>query len=223
MDTHTLGTSISRASTSFVDAAGKITSGLNSNLQVAAVTSGSSIAPETVSFMGYVNEAQLYVTSRSRQAPLNSAASSPDMALSSGSQIIDQHSGNARRPRTYSFLTHAGSFSTPELMTETYGVLTVGAVDSGTVALGQEVTGAGVLPLTAIDGNLSGSGPGSHWIVNNAQTVASDHGRHDNDGDSPPGRLELANQSSLATWRTITTFSISCRMVPSASITIHRP
>ena len=53
-------------------------------------------------------------------------------------------------------------------MTETYGVLTVGAVNSGTVALGQEVTGAGVLPLTAIDGNLSGSGPGSTWIVNNA-------------------------------------------------------
>ena len=52
--------------------------------------------------------------------------------------------------------------------------LTVGAVNSGTVALGQEVTGAGVLPLTAIDGNLSGSGPGSTWIVSNAQTVAGD-------------------------------------------------
>jgi hypothetical protein len=59
-------------------------------------------------------------------------------------------------------------------MTETFGVLTVGAVDYGTVALGQEVTGAGVLPQTAIDGNLSGSGPGSRWIVNNAppETVA---------------------------------------------------
>ena len=45
-------------------------------------------------------------------------------------------------------------------------------MNSGTVALGQEVTGAGV-PLTAIDGNLSGSGPGSTWIVD-AQTVAGD-------------------------------------------------
>ena len=60
-------------------------------------------------------------------------------------------------------------------MTETYGVLTVGSVTSGTVAVGQEVTGAGVLPLTAIDGNLSGSGPGSTWLVNNAQTVAGEN------------------------------------------------
>ena len=66
-------------------------------------------------------------------------------------------------------------------MTETYGVLTVGAVNSGSVAVGQEVTGAGVLPQTAIDGNLSGSGPGSTWIVDNAQTVAGDI---DNDGAS---------------------------------------
>ena len=60
-------------------------------------------------------------------------------------------------------------------MTETYGVLTVGAVNSGTVAVGEKVTGAGVLPLTAIDGNLSGSGPGSTWLVNNAQTVAGEN------------------------------------------------
>ena len=71
-------------------------------------------------------------------------------------------------------------------MTETYGVLTVGAVNSGTVALGQEVTGAGVLPLTAIDGHLSGSGPGSTWIVSNAQTV---DGRPHNDGASPRSLL----------------------------------
>ncbi|HKI20195.1 MAG TPA: hypothetical protein VKA15_20060, partial [Isosphaeraceae bacterium] len=56
-----------------------------------------------------------------------------------------------------------------------YGVLTVGSVTSGTVAVGQEVTGAGVLPLTAIEDNLSGSGPGSTWIVNNAQTVAGEN------------------------------------------------
>jgi hypothetical protein len=50
------------SATSFVDAAKKIQVALNSNLQVAAVTSGSTIVPETVTFTGYVNEAQLYVT-----------------------------------------------------------------------------------------------------------------------------------------------------------------
>jgi hypothetical protein len=53
-------------------------------------------------------------------------------------------------------------------------VLTVGSVTSGTVAVGQPVAGAGVLPLTAIEGNLSGSGAGSTWLVNNAQAVAAE-------------------------------------------------
>ena len=48
-------------------------------------------------------------------------------------------------------------------------------VDSGTVGLGEQVTGAGVLPLTAIDAHLNGSGAGSTWIVNNAQTVAGEN------------------------------------------------
>ena len=60
-------------------------------------------------------------------------------------------------------------------MTETYGVLTVGSVISGAVAVGEKVTGAGVLPMTAIDGNLSGSGPGSTWLVNNSQTVGAEN------------------------------------------------
>ena len=59
-------------------------------------------------------------------------------------------------------------------MTESYGVLTVGSVTSGTVAVGQQVTGAGVASLTGIEDNLSGSGAGSTWLVNNAQRVAGD-------------------------------------------------
>ena len=59
-------------------------------------------------------------------------------------------------------------------MTEHYGVLTVGSVTSGTVAVGEQVTGAGVAASTGIEDHLSGSGPGSTWLVNNAQTVAGD-------------------------------------------------
>ena len=77
-------------------------------------------------------------------------------------------------------------------MKETYGVLTVGAVNSGTVALGQQVTGAGVLPLTGIDGHLSGSGPGSTWIVSNAQTVAGDLTT-----TAPPLAVSLDNNNFL--------------------------
>jgi hypothetical protein len=54
-------------------------------------------------------------------------------------------------------------------------VLTVGSATSGTVAVGQQVTGAGVASLTAIEDTLSGSGAGSTWLVNNAQTVAPEN------------------------------------------------
>ena len=129
----------------------------------------------------------IFKSRRSRQAALKSAALSPDMALSPGSQIINQLSGTPGGPGEYVLFTGPGTVSS-ETMTETYGVLTVGAVNSGTVTVGQEVTGARVLPLTAILGNLSGSGPGSTWLVNNAETVAGDLTM-----TAPP--LQVQNQS----------------------------
>ena len=67
-------------------------------------------------------------------------------------------------------------------MTETYGVLTVGTVTSGAVAVGQEVTGAGVLPLTAIDG-ISAAAARKHLACQ--QRPDGREREHDNDGGSP--------------------------------------
>ena len=51
-------------------------------------------------------------------------------------------------------------------------VLTVGTV-TGTIQLGMELTGTGVQSGTIIISNVSGSGSGSVWTVNNNQTVFS--------------------------------------------------
>ena len=158
--------------TSLLNVAGRISAAFNHNLQVAAVTAGSSISPESVSFTGYTDRTQLFVTSVS-SGTIEIGGLISGHGVKPGTQIINQLSGTPGGPGRYSLFSGTGSLSS-ETMKETYGVLTVGAVNSGTVAVGQEVTGAGVLPLTAIDGNLSGSGPGSTWIVNNAQTVAGD-------------------------------------------------
>ena len=56
-------------------------------------------------------------------------------------------------------------------LSETYGILTIGTVNSGTVAVGQEVTGNGVAANTAIGANISGSGADSQWVVDLTQTV----------------------------------------------------
>jgi hypothetical protein len=160
--------------TSFKAAAGAIQRALNSNLQVAAATAGSSIASVSVSFAGSVRGAFLEVTSvSSGSIELGGEVSAPGVTGGSD-QIVAQLNGTPGGPGLYGLFQGGGTVSS-ETMTETYGVLTVGAVNSGTIAVGQEVTGAGVLPLTAIEGNLSGSGPGSTWLVDNAQTVASEN------------------------------------------------
>ncbi len=157
----------------FSTAATAIESALNSNLQVAAVTAGSSITPVSVSFTGSIKGILLQVTSvSSGSIELGADISGP--GIPARAQIVVQLEGTTGGPGEYAFFGPEGDVSS-ETMTEPYGVLTVGSVTSGTVAVGQEVTGAGVLPLTAIEDNLSGSGPGSTWIVNNAKTVAGEN------------------------------------------------
>ena len=157
----------------FTYAAGYITDALNRNLPVAAVTAESSIAPVKVKFTGSTDRAFLTVTSvTSGSIEIGTQISGPGIEL--GTQIISQVSGTPGGVGVYNLFAAGGNVSS-ETITETYGVLTAGAVNSGTVGLGEQVTGAGVLPLTAIDSHLSGSGAGSTWVVNNAQTVAGEN------------------------------------------------
>ncbi len=159
----------------FFNAATAIQTALNSNLPVAAMTAGSSITPESVSFTASVDRDQLYITSvSSGSIEIGGIISGPGIAA--GSIIINQLSGAPGGPGQYATYSFPGNVSS-ETMTETWGVLKVGAVNSGTVALGEQVTGAGVTPLTGIEGNLSGSGAGSTWLVDYApaQTVAAEN------------------------------------------------
>src|SRR5262249_11786769 len=145
--------------TSFSAAASAIQSAFNAKLPVVAVTSGSSIAPVSVSFTGSLNGLLLQVTSvSSGKIELGAQISGPSIAA--GAQIVVQIDGAPGGPGLYALYAPGGTVSS-ETMTESYGVLTVGSVTSGTVADGELVTGAGVAPMTAIDGNLSGSGAGS--------------------------------------------------------------
>jgi hypothetical protein len=159
--------------TSFANAAIAINNALNANLPVAATTSGDSITPESVSFTGSISSTDLIVTSAS---PGSIAIGSyvTGSGVPAGAQITCQTSGTPGGVGTYGFYVGEGTVSS-EPLTDSYGVLTVGSVNVGTVTEGQEVTGANVLPLTAIEANLSGSGAGSTWIVNNAQTVGSEN------------------------------------------------
>lgn len=51
--------------------------------------------------------------------------------------------------------------------------LTIGTLSSGSIATGMLLTGTGITANTFISTNISGSGSGSTWTVNQSQTVAS--------------------------------------------------
>lgn len=149
---------------------------LNSNLPVEATTTGDTISSQTVSFTGYFNGAQLHVTAGSGiqvGGLVHGVGVRPAAAFNN--QIIYQRSGVPGGPGTYSGFAGFGRHSTPEPMTETFGVLTVGTETSGAVNIGQEIIGTGIPPDTAIIANLSGTtGPGSQWLVNNAIDIPGD-------------------------------------------------
>ena len=169
------GSPILAGDKSFKAAAQSIQNALNSHLQPVAQTSGSYITGKLVSFTGSVTGDLLQITSAAPDSIKLGAQISGPGGIPIG-QIVTQRTGTSGGPGLYTLFAIAGTVSS-EPMTETYGVLTVGSVNpgSGPVAVGQEVNGTGVLGLTAIDGNLSGSGPGSTWLVNNYQTVGSEN------------------------------------------------
>ena len=161
--------------TSFASAALKVQAELNHTLPVAAVTTGDTITSKTVRFTGYFSKAQLYVTSVQPGGVLQVGGRIYGKGVlhydTTNNQLIYDHTGTPGGPGHYSTFGRLGSVSAPgEAMKETYGVLTIGAVTSGAVAVGDEVSGAGIPPLTAILADL-GNG---QWLVNNAVNVTGD-------------------------------------------------
>src|SRR5271165_63977 len=155
--------------TSLTLAATAIQAALNQKLPVAAVTTGSSItAAPTVSFTGSVNGLLLDVTSIT-SGSIEIGALIAGAKVPAGTQINSQFTGTPGGVGLYSLYVPGGIIPS-EAMTESYGILTVGSASSGTVKDGEQVTGAGILPDTAIEGNLGGN----TWLVNFAQTLANE-------------------------------------------------
>jgi hypothetical protein len=159
----------------YAAAAAAIQNALNANLPTLAVTTGSSIAPVSMPFTGSLDQSVLTVTSGTVQ--IGSVISGK--GIPKNTQITTQLSGTPNGAGTYAvWYTQGNNQSAPrESMTDSYSVLTVGSIaGSGKVAAGQQVTGNGVPPYTAIQAHLSGSGAGSTWVVDTvpAQTVTGD-------------------------------------------------
>ena len=176
---YTFNASINLASaTSFTTAARLIQSALAAVRPTVATTTGSSIAPASASFTGSIQGGLMHVTSVSGGSIVIGGVLTSANGYEGG-QIVAQSSGTPGGAGVYNVWYASsgprGVIAPPgTALAETYGILTIGTVASGAVAVGQEATGHGVASNDEIRANISGAGSGSKWVVGLAQTVTSE-------------------------------------------------
>lgn len=156
--------------TSYSAAAALIQSALNANEPTEATVTGA-IAAKSVTITGSIAGDLLTVTAAGAN-PIAVGARLTGSAVASGTQIVAQVSGATGGVGVYA--VNISQSVASRSMTATYGVMTVTSVSTGTVSIGQTVTGAGVTAGTVVTDETTGSGLAGDYIVNLSQTVASE-------------------------------------------------
>jgi hypothetical protein len=164
-------------STFMTDLAVLIRNAFNHAAPTKVVTTGNdtTIKPLSLTFQGYFNFSQLYVTDGS-QIPIGSMISGSGFT-DGKTQVIANHGIDPITGYQHYSVINGPRANLPlGNYTTNWGVMTVGDVtNGGSVAVGQQVQGNGVLPLTAVVSNISGgSGKGSQWLVSKAQPFQGD-------------------------------------------------
>ena len=166
------GTSVNLASAnSFTAAATTIQTALNLSPTTLATFTGS-IGPQTASFNGTIAGNVLNVT------VLTSGTLQPGGVIAGsgvvvGTTIQNQLSGNTGGVGTYA-VSGSGQVIAVEAMTLAYGLLTVSgtAAVTGSLAIGQTISGSGVNATTQIWNYGTASGTVGTYIVSPSQTIA---------------------------------------------------
>lgn len=159
------------AANSFSAAAALIQTGLNATPVVGATTT-SSIAISTATITGSLNDFILIVTAASG-APIVPGTIITGAGIVAGTRITSQLTGTTGGIGTYAFTASAAQTIASEAITGTYGTMTVTAVASGTVAVGQTVSGGTTTAGTLITGLGTGTGLTGTYYVTPSQTVVS--------------------------------------------------
>lgn len=157
------------SATSFSAAAALIETGLNDTPPNAASVTGD-IAAGTASVTGSIAGNVLTVSAVS-SGELVPGAILSGTGITSGTQVTGQLSGVTGGIGTYAVDTYQQVDSTT--VSATYGTLTVSAVSSGTLSVGQVLSGSGITAGTQITGLGTGEGLTGTYYVDLTQTAAS--------------------------------------------------
>jgi hypothetical protein len=155
--------------TSFSSAAALIASGLNASLPTAASVTGA-IAAGSASFTGVI-AGDVLTVSGSVTGTIVPGCAISGTGVTAGTTVTSQLSGTAGAAGTYAVSVTQTVASTT--ISATYGVMTVSAVSSGTLSIGQGVSGSGVTAGTIITALGTGTGLTGTYYVNKTQTAAS--------------------------------------------------
>ena len=137
--------------------------------QGAAVTG--SIAPATGSFTGSISGSIMTITTVGSGAVVPGGAIT-GTGVAPGTVVTSQASGATGGIGVYQ-VSVADQTVPSTTLSETYGLLTVTAVTSGTLGVGDVLTGTGMSANTAVTGMGTGTGGTGTYFVSPSQTVAS--------------------------------------------------
>jgi hypothetical protein len=140
-----------------------------------AATFNGSVAAATFVMTGSIGGAngdQLTVTAIS-SGTLQAGATLVGTGITTGTKIVSQVSGSINGTGVYLVSIAEQSVASTSI-TGTYGTLSVTSVASGTLAVGQQVTGtAGIVAGTSITGLGTGTGGTGTYLIDNSTTVAN--------------------------------------------------
>lgn len=145
--------------------------GLISNAASSGSVTGSIAAAATTSVTGSIADGILTVTAVS-SGTLVTGATLSGTNVATGTTIINQLSGTAGGVGTYT-VSPAEQTVASTTITAAYGVLTVTAVSSGTLGVGQVLSGSGITTGTYITQLGTGTGGTGTYYVSVSQTASS--------------------------------------------------
>lgn len=157
-----------KAYANFAD--GKATFAATGSVTSGAVVTGA-IAASTFSVTGSITGDTLTVTAVSSGTIVNGATIS-GTGIASGTKIVSQLSGTTGGVGTYA-VSIAEQNAASTTVSGTYGTLTVTAVSSGTILLGDTISGSGVTAGSKITQFLTGAGGTGTYVVDPTQTASS--------------------------------------------------
>ncbi|AYO83577.1 DUF3383 domain-containing protein [Methylobacterium brachiatum] len=166
---HTASSLNLSAATSYTAAGSLIQAALNAALPGVASVTGA-IAPGTASVTGSIAGNVLTVTAATSGSLVPGSVVS-GAGVAANTIVTSQLSGVAGGVGTY-------AVSVPQIvasgaLTASYGVLTVSAVSTGTISVGQVLSGSGTAANTVVTGLGTGTGLAGTYYVTPSQTVAS--------------------------------------------------